>query len=634
MHLSFWPNRAWQYLMAPCWPWAATQEVTFAPRIGAALGPYWASRITQVPDTVLGGRLRDKITLAMPSVGPESAGAAGFEMVAQAARGDADAFWFFELGNTAWMVALQRMRREGWFPENTDFDLLNTVETLWAGPDGPAQAAARLDQALAASDTSPDAPLPLALLLYRVPLAIWSDRNATHGAQLLSRALKHLPAGAAQVLGATIPLTFALTSALGGDIESAVTLLAEGRVPARPVGWTGYRTPEVRYQRARYCWALERYTAALDHLRLALHESPSYLLRLASDPAWIEPGTTTLPVQVQTLIGTMVAEARSAMARFTQGRAPNDENIPEVKRVVDTLAFGGDDPYGIVASAALLPALHAWRESQRTVGQSFAADLERLTQVVGEIPLSFPVRLGMDYGRRLQGGEDADMDRLVSLLDRGRFTHAEEFVDNLLRDLPVALRMGLFGYLQRLVNALATAGDVLRERGREEDEARYSKIVELVGVCMDLIEPIKQFSDEVGLGLAQQFNATWDRVTAIEASWVQSEARAFGAMRLIPRDEAAVVTRGGFKALTLSVVDVAGEPVPGVPVIWRVASGPCAAKDPIECLDGEWALSLQTGVVYLAVEAKGVGDGGIIEAWILGNYSPVSIPYRVMNRPR
>ncbi|HEX7121164.1 MAG TPA: hypothetical protein VF178_02255 [Gemmatimonadaceae bacterium] len=604
----------------------SAQGVLQSDRIAPVLNGYWRKRLAGVPGTLLSERARLRVLQARTGISPDSTGGAGFEYVEAALAGRPEGFWFLDLGAAAWIQVLHRLRREGQLGAEPDNTALDRVERIWRQY-GPGHAVQAIDAEVRQVEGASGA-----LSLYRVPLALWQEKNPRAAMMHLDRAIARLAPETIAAFGPTLPLTYGLLHALSGDVAHAAAILAEGRVSGRPTGWTGLTSSEVRYHRARYLWDLRQYAEAIEIVRGVLAHDASYLIRLATDVAWAEAGATHTG-QLRSMVGEVIREARSALLRWQQGRRTGEETLPQTQRILELLDFAGDEPYLVLAASTLLPAVEAWRAEQAAVGHIFYADLDRLRAFARALPASLPLRLGHGFHARFVG-EDSDIDHLEALVESGHLTDAAEYVDALLREVPLAVKAATISYGARLVSALATAIDILAARRRAEDEPRLEKLTRLSGKCLTLIEPIKALPDDVGRPLSTQLERLWEEVVEIEKDWVRSDSRAFGQLRLLTPPEPYAVRRGDWRAFAVKVVDAAGSPVAGVPVVWRVAVGPAHPKEPTDGLDNEWALSLQTGVAYLPVEVKGVGSAGHVEAWILGDSRRVRVPYRVDDRPR
>lgn len=621
MRQSYWPDRARKSLVGPAWPWMSPLDGdSFALRVRNALEPYWTKRLQRFPADYLSAPSREYLIEVRQKIPLDARLGCGFEKLAAAVNGEPDAFWFFELGSAAWIMSLVRMRAEGWLSDDETLPL-GIVESEWR-KGGAARAVEVLRPALAERPAA----RPL-LSLYMVPLALWHAGDVEEALLALDRAVARLSLPVISALGSTLPLTYALLFALKGDVERAASILEEGRNEGRTPGMRGFDTAEVYYQRARYLWDLRRFDEARTLLRKLLGKDPAYLVRLLTDPAWSELHRPQLP-SLHQLIGEVLGDAQSQLARFQQSRRDQDLANPVVRKIDETLGFVGDDPYMLLAAASLLPDVRNWQDQQQLIDPAFETELQRLEEFAEELPTSFPLRIGGDYAPRFTG-EGSDMERLQQLVEQERYMDAADLLTRLYDDLPWALRMGTATHLTRLTQALATAGDVLRMRGKEEDGPRLKKIVELLERCIRCLEPVKAMPDKIGPHLIEVTRGIWRELEAIETAWVQSERRQFGQMRIEPPSDIKPIRRGSWAAIQVRVTDVAGQPVAGVPVLWRVASGPAFPKNPAECLEGEWGLSLHTGTVHITVEVMGRGDGGTIEAWILGNYSPVTLSYRV-----
>lgn len=624
MRVSYWPHRAWSTLVGPVWPWLSPSgdADAFARRVRGAIDPYWTKRLRRIPARYLSERARETLIGARERIDIRTVSGAGYQLVERAGAGRADAFWFFELGGTAWIRALDRLRSQGWLPPVPEGSITpDEVEAAWR-KGGPEAAKSVIDPVLARSPVG-----HATLALYRVPIALWHDRSADDAIRLLDRAVSRLTTATMGEFGVTLPLTYGLLHGLRGDVERAAEILNEAPDPQRPPGWSGLASPEVRYWRARFLWDSNQSESAVQLVRKVIECAPEYLLRLATDRAWQETNVESR-AQLGAMIGEVVDSARGDLTRFQQSRKEGDEQIQAVRTISEIMRFAADEPYMLLAAASLLPEIETWRESQASVGHAFHVEYQRMRSFIDHLPANLPLRLGAGFQPRLRG-EDSDIQRLDELIARKRFREAKRYLDDLYREIPLAAKMASASYGSRLVGALATAGEVLQGRGQPEDKQRLRRIYQLSQRCVDLVRPIQDLPDQVGESLLDDLQQVWGEIAAIERAWIDSESRAFGQMRLVPPSEVQPIERGGWTAYTFSVVDSAGRPVAGVPILWRIVSGPAHPKEPAECLDGEWFVSLKTGRVYLTVEVRGAGGGGEIEARILGDYSPVRIRYSI-----
>lgn len=623
MRIHFWPDRAYKTLVGPAWPWISVLDgETYRRRVRSALDPYWQKRLSRVPSDVLRDTYVQHMADVRQAITSKTPGAAGYEKVEAGIEGVEAAFWFFDLGCSAWIVMLERLRREGWISEESDLSF-DEVEAAWAA-EGPQAAAELLDEALEERPASKPG-----LNLYRVPLALWNDHDPARAVTLLDRAVSRLTPFALSSAGITLPLSYGLALALNEQAEAAASLLHDQRVPGRPAGLTGFSTPEVRYQRARYLWDLREHEEALGLLRDVVLADPAYYLRLVTDRAWTA-GQPDAAAALQQGLSDAVGSARSRVARWQQSRADEEARIPQVKRIDEIAEIGDDGPYLALVTNRLLTEAEVWKEENEDVDSAFWADLDRIEDVAAELPDEFPLRLGPGFAERF-AGPGSDLEALEDLVDRGQVREAQQLLGKLFKEVPWAIRMGSISYAARLTNALATAGDVLRVRGTEADADRLGRVFELLQQCARLAEPIKNLPDRISPELLHSTRRIWEEIIRIEEAWIDSERRQFGRMTIEVPDAVPPIKRGGWRSYQPRVVDASGNPVAGVPVLWRVASGAGYPKDPAMCLDGEWALSLHTGTVHLTVEARGSGDGGVIEARILGNYSPVEIEYGIVD---
>jgi tetratricopeptide (TPR) repeat protein len=578
-----------------------------------------------VPQSMLSPRARG-ICLKLhqdAALAADTPAAAGYAKIAAAAAGDASAFWFFDLGHAAWISLLGQLRTGDLLPADAEEKRqLAHVEQLWMRQ-GPAAAAAELDRLLGQNPLSHPA-----YSLYRTPLALLHDGDPRMAMACADRGIARLNYRAVGLMGATIPLTYAMCHAMLGDLRSAEKTLNEDLGEARPAGWTGYRTAEARYQRSRYVWELGLYEESAALIGKVIAADPDYMLRMHSDPVFASRVTAS-GGPLQALIQSGIEQARVDLDRWQRNRIAGDREAPAVRRIVDVIDALGIEPYSLLCVGRLIPSADAWRSRQMALGATFNTDLKRLREFAAVLPSAMPLRLASSGRRRFDGVEDSDMAVLESLVDRGRVAEAADMVERVIDDLPYSTKLASFAYLVRLSEALATSGNVLSAGARPEDESRYDVIVELGKRCLGLVEPIRALPETFTQGLAQQLVPVWDEIAAIETSWIRSEDRAFGLLRIVPPAQPPVLVQGTFRAPQVLVTDSAGQPAAGVPVLWRVASGPAVPKTPADCLDGEWASSLATGIVYLSLEVRGSGASGTIEVRILGNYSPVTIPYSV-----
>lgn len=621
MRISYWPERARKNLLGPAWPWILPSDgPSFSTRVRAALDPHWTRRLERVPESFLSATARERLLRVRNAITADAVAGGGFEKVEQAILGLPLAFWFFDLGCPAWMIALARLRDEGWIDEDPALPF-RAIEDAWRK--SPVEAIQALNDAIGKEPAAHPT-----LCLFRAPLALWQERNPVRAMADLDIALSQMSSFALEILGATLPLTYAFLHALQGDVEQGVQMLAEGRFENRPSGWTGLHELEARYHRARLLWDLGSFDEARRILDGILSTDASYLIRLFSDPAWREAPEQEY-VSLSHLVGDVAGRARSQIARWQQSR--KSSNSEDIKPIEEILRLGGDQPYFAIAIGAHIGRSTGIERDEAAVDRSFWQNLDLVREFADQLPDYVPLRLGPGYRRRFVG-EKSDMEALERFVAEQRWKEARELLDRLMVDLPWAVQMASISYVARLANALVMAAEVMQTRGRKEDLPRLKRVLELIERCKNLVDPIQMLPDRLSEGLNHAVQRIWGQIAEIERAWVDSERRQFGRMRIVPPEVIQPVRRGGWISYQLTVTDAAGQPVAGVPVLWRVASGPAFPKEPADCLDGEWALSLHTGTVHLTIEAMGTGDGGVIEAQILGNYSPIEIPYRVVDQ--
>jgi tetratricopeptide (TPR) repeat protein len=603
------------------WPWLPIGDPDHERHTRRELEP--AVGQGSVPSHYISDRFRNALRALRPTVRPDTPYAAGYEKVEAAAAGSAEAMWFFDRGAGAWTLLLGQLRSLGLLPGDPKDEHIDALERAWRA--GGAKAAAALDRAIAR------APLAYpAFDLFRVPLCVWEGRDAAKAMVHLDKAVTRLTLPGRRAMGSTLPLTYALLHAMLGDLDAAEQALDETRLGAREAGLSGLTGPEARYHRARYLWLLGRHQEAVALLTTAVAEDASYAARAHWDTVWREPGDAHLAPAAASALGQMVEDARSQLAVWQQSRTPVEAATTEGRAVTEVLRLGGSEPHAALVAAAQLRRIRGWRDGQKPGRDAFRIDLERLQEFAAAIPGFAPIRLGTGYAPRFAGPAPSDMDEVARLVAGGRLRDAERYTEDLLHDLPATIRLASITYVTRLVEALAGAAEILQSRDGQGDRVLLQKIDELYNRrCLTLIDPVRNLTGQVGPELTDQVRELWTRIGQIEEEWVGVARYAFGEFTLRAPEELRPVPTGGFAAYALKVVDAAGNAVSAVPVLWRVASGPAEPREPADSLTTESALSLQTGLAYLAVAAPNSEGEGEIEAWIMGTQHRVRFPYRV-----
>jgi hypothetical protein len=628
MRGSFWQDQAWRVLISPAWPWLDVDaQGRFAARVRGILDPYWGKRLQGVPEHFLSAGAVRALLEGRMQLGAEHPVAAGMEKVAQAAAGEADAFWFFDLGCTAWMLRLAEMRREGLVPEPEQDGLYREIEQVWAAQ-GPAAALAHVEARMAG-----DRMRSLGLCLYHVPLALWQKRSAPEAMASLDAAMGGLTRLSQAALGITLPLTYGHLLALTGDLAGAEAILNEHEIPVSNGGWIGFASPAVRYQRARILWAQGEMEAARHLLARIAESDASYLLRMVTDPALMGPDGQRDGSLMATL-GDQIDRARSQVMRWQHSRPDRERNTLAQTRADATLgalrAMGGE-AYVVLAAAA---AARSLEDRSGSFSHSFRADYKQVADFVAGLPPTFPLTLGEGYARVFSGSDDSDMARLERLVREENAPEATRMLLRIMALLPSAIRVGVAHYAARLCDALATAAETLHKSEAPEDRRRLQLLSRLWDRCISLADLIRNLPDDVGPALLSDFASLWSKIAQVEEAWVASEGRAYGQLRLIPPTEVLPIRAGTFRAYHFQVQDASGRPVAGAPVLWRVRSGPAQPKEPSRNLALEWTSSLETGRVLVAVAAGRESGAGEIEARVLGGREPVRIVYRVEDGPR
>lgn len=606
------------------WPWIDPLEnENFEEKVFGVIEPYWTKKLAKVPPEILSEEDRNKLQQVLASVRPDSRAGAGYQYAKRASRGGADAFWFFELGCPAWISILSNMRHNGWLPRGGREINFAGIEQLWAKK-GPAVAAAYIDKATEKLNGH----IPPALALYRVPLALWSDKDPKKAMDLLDRSLAPMGSEAIGVMGVTLPLTYALTRALSGDIKGAEKMLDEEVHEGRPRGMAGLYSPEARYWRARFLWELKEYEVANALLEKVFSEDATYILRLFTDPAW-KLLSSTVKSEVRELLREVFSEASSEIMDFQHSRGSEVTDEKE-EEIIDILDFSSNSPYFYVAAANLIKDYKKWKGGQVEVGFAFQQDLEEMRNAARRLPAGMPLKLGGHFKPRFRG-PNSDVEHVEELVNKRLLGDAEKYLEELLPELPIACNQATAAYGARLMDSLISAAKLLYTNRNQEDRQRLKILLKLIDRCGSLAEPVRNLPDTLSKGFYEEIETIWKGFAALEDFWRQADVRAYGELRVKMIERPKPVVRGSWAAFPVIVVDSANNPVSGSPVYWRVLSGPARPKEPVEGIEGEWFVSLKTGRAYIAVTAMGPGEKGQIEVRVVGHPKILTLDYTVVD---
>lgn len=629
--------------------WVDATTAASAAGLADALRRLWAARLERVPDAWLSTTGRQALVALAPALTAESPVAGGFEWIARAigtpaggsagasgaASGgaDPDTFWSLDLGGLAWMARLTQLRTDGRLPETPGAARAAAIEQAWAA-EGATGIAARLDAA-----TRGDPTTDATIALYRLPLAVWSERNQALAVRLLDVLGRVLPSATVQALGATWPLTYAAVHALRGHPEAAAHLLDERRSAVLPRDWQGLATVEVRYARARYLWEAERTADAVRLITGVLRESPSHVLRLLTDPVW--QGANLLDRSaLDAPLTRLATEALTAWTRWQQGPGATASD-PRARRAQEMVRRLGTQYYPVLAASVTVGGVP--REAPLRFDPAFHDTLERVRHFVAGLPATLHVRLGGPEDAPMAwGSEDSDLGRLEQAVVQGRVPEAVRRLDRLVGALPGELRLHLVHHGSRMVTALLAAGQITEAQPASPgNRDRIDQILRLLAEASAQVAPIDALGSSVGPELTRQVTPIWQTFQQIENAWVQADLRAYGRLSLVdasaeaPGAESLLRVPAGtgeWVAAKVRVTDGRGAPVGGVPLRWGVSSGPARPTDLAPTLIEDWSVSLQTGLAYLRVSpGAGVpGERGTVSVRLLSGGADLQLPYVIV----
>lgn len=587
---------------------------------------------------------------------------AGYEVVLGAATGDPTSGWFLDEGGLAWAWTLERLSVLGLLGDGgrvaretvhrASLAALAEAGALGTGA-GPgagttagarrvAQAAAEGLDALLARGGAARA----AALLYRVPLALWVDRDPRRAMALLDAALPQLGGEARAVLAGHEDLTYALALSALGDTVGARDHL-EDALTRRGVevrqGWgrrgdrgddgarddvttlleaayrdvaSRHRTAlarEMRYQYARLLWETGQTTGAAEWVAGVLAEDASYLLRCVTDPVWAQRARG-LDV-VNGVIARSVEGARDELLRWQQTRVGGDEELEEVQALARAISFAGEEAYPLLGAGTLIPAARrAWLLKRPRAGRALDERVAEIEAIAREVPVWLPVRLGTGFAPRFREGTGGDVPRLQRLLRERAWAEAEQLADAIEAELPLALLVASGDYLERMAEAMAAAGQVLMRQDAGTQGARAA--TRLAGL-MSAGERVRELADllaaapsELGTPLRQVLTALWGDMDDVLRAWLASERSAIGepAVRLL--DEPWAIRVGEWQPFRIRVTDEAGTPVPGAVLVWSVEGQPSGVRLRLDqesaCLAEDWAITREDGVAHLILHVDRV----------------------------
>jgi len=632
----FWPDRATQRLLSPAPHWmlrgTAPQE-----RVNGLLQPllgWYQARLQSVPENWLTTDARERLVRLLPQMldGSNFPLDPGFGAVMRTANGtDATAPWFLEQGILAWQHLITTWREQRLWPDSPLAANSTRIEDLWATK-GPAETAAQLDR-LSGNDPTRD---PV-LAIYRLPLALWHDRNGDLAIKCIDFLIQMLSPQALAAAGATWPLTIALAHGLRGNVTSAAAILDEGMSVSRPEGWTGLTTAEARYQRGRYLWDSGNTDAALVLLDLAMDVDPAYVLRVVSDPGWLE----TNPIGQEDLkgrLGKRYADASSNWTRWIHsGGGKTLENRTDRRLLAqEAIQVVGAEAWALIAAAHTLPKQGVGRSV--SFDPQFLANLERVREVLGDLPKDLRIRsTESDAAPMLCFGAETELTRLehaVGARDGVRMVQCVEFLQE---NLVPMLSKGLLAHGRSQAMALAAILEVLEPEARTDFIMQWGETVnDLLKRCTDQIAPVRELAGQgtVGVDVSRRAGLIWDAFENIDDELVRFFRRSFGQLQIIPAPgvDKIRVLAGKFTAARVIVQDAVGTPVGAVPIVWHVERGPAVVRDGDPLLVDARAVSLKTGQAYLTITAPEgtVGEHGVIEAHLLDDPTPLAIPYEIV----
>lgn len=640
---SFWPTGALQRLIPPAPAWllrgATAQEQ--AQGLLSPLLQWQQRRLELVPDQWLQPDAKQRLVAQVGTFvsQPEHPMEGGFGRAVRAAQGDAQAAWFLEQGMIGWQWWLTQLRQQQMLPESPLRDSVARIEAIWQ-QEGPASVAAQLDR-ISQGDITRD---PI-VALYRIPLAVWHDRNADlaiRGIDFLSHLLKP---EALRLADATWPLTMALVHAMRPDqggrrsIEISQQLLDASLAGARPPGWVGLDSVEVRYQRARYLWDLLRTTEALSLLDEVIGEAPAYVLRALVDPAWLE---TNLQGQDEWRgrLQQRHLDASGAWTRWIQsGGGQSNDASPAAERqrlAQHMLQQIGGQPWVFMAAAQTLP--RSGGRSGMSLDPQFLSSLERMREVLADLPRDLRVRSAEPRAAAtLVGGAETELSRLDEAIAERHPLRLVELMDFLTEQLPSMLARGLLAQGKSQAMAVAAALEVLEGETRTDLVQAWGDLLQQhLSRCTEQIGPIRELGSQstVGPDVARRVGEVWERFRLLDEELIRFLRRAFGQLQVVPAPgmDTVRVAAGRFAAARVMTQASDGSSIGAIPLVWRIVSGPAVPREGDELLLEHRAVSLKTGQAYLTISAPSGTEGqrGVVEVQLLDDPTPLSIPYEII----
>lgn len=617
MQLNFWPDRAWDTVVGPAWPYLDFSSDADRERVRQALAPYWIRRLGSLRAPILSESAQEFFRNDHLSARPEDE-FAGFEFVASAVEGDPAGFWFFELGTAAWAASVRAALEKN----PGDKKPLSNVLAVWKTDFAHLEKAA-LNLIESEPDIAGWGHLLLALS------SLWGKRDLDRTIEHLDNALNYLPYEIQLDLFASASLTYALCTALSGDLDAAAELLTEKLQQDEARSFSKAFIAELSYHAGRYFWGAGREKEAIEIVRPVLIDRPAYLLRLVTDPAW---GRTALDVvSVTESLGNYIEELRLEMIRWQRTVLPPEKG-PDPFASVRVLLELSSDYYPLMAAAvARRKAIEAGAEEPYQPPTSFYTHMRDLREFVVNLPGDLPLRAGEDAPARLHGTKGSHFERIeLQLQEAGPSPELVEEVEWLVEILPQAARLAMYEHADRILVSMGVALEVAESLGLSEDE--LEKYHGWAKRCIAITDRVQKFPSAVGRDLALALADVWKLLEDIAQEWMAHEVRTRGQGTLVVEGEVQNVEPGEWVALRCRVIDASGAPMAGLPVVWRIASGPATPRDASDCLVDCWSVSLHTGLVYLPVwipEGTPNGAKGVLVAHIYGNRTTVEIPYMV-----
>jgi hypothetical protein len=426
-------------------------------------------------------------------------------------------------------------------------------------------------------------------------------------------------------LGICLPLTLALLHARGGDVARAAAVLDPAHADApRPFGLTGLHHPEALYHRSRYLWLAGQTGPAIDLLINLIDAHPGYLLRAVTDGVW-ERALEDPQGMVRARIEGHLATARARVSAPPTVPA----GYPQEDAARQAILRGAESPYATLLASRWLQDIARWEAERPVLTPELREDLTRVAGFSKALPRNFPLRLGPANGPAFQGFPGSDLETLRSLSQQGQYLEAGVLARQMIRELPVYCRLSLVNYLRRLFNSLEVARETVAAQGGEARRALFERLaLECGGIYERLLRLPSQLTPE----LAPAVSGIWDEILAVEQQWISNDQRAFG--RLVIEVDPVhgappIVLRAGEDTLIrLRVTDVQGRPVAGVPIVWSLVGAEVRPASAVEALALEWALSLDTGAVFVRVHNGSRVGPATLRCAVLGG-AALEVPLQV-----